>query len=258
VVLERVNSHVEIAISDSGEGISPEFLPYVFQRFRQADASASRKHGGLGLGLSIVKNLVELHGGSVRVKSAGTGQGATFVVALPLSAAHAAEPPSADRRHPRAESGNGEPALSSKDGNGEPSLRGISVLAVDDEPDARELIRRLLEGCGAEVVTATSAAEAMTQMDRRVPDVLLSDIGMPGEDGYDLIRRIRARPAAAGGTVPAAALTAFARSDDRTRALRAGYQTHIAKPVEAAELIAAVGSLAGIRAQAPADRRPVA
>jgi PAS domain S-box-containing protein len=243
VTLERVNSHLEACVIDNGEGIKPEFLPHLFERFRQGDASTTRRHGGLGLGLSIVKHLVELHGGKIRAKSAGEGQGATFCVELPLMIVHPpADPP---REHPR--SGGiyaGSAAAEGAFPSDHPSLEGITVLAVDDEPDALLLVKRVLEHCGAKVLTATSAAAALEIVQRERPDMILSDIGMPGEDGYDFMRKVRALPADAGGRTPAAALTAFARAEDRTRALRAGYQTHVAKPVETTELTAVVASLA--------------
>jgi PAS domain S-box-containing protein len=241
VTLERVNSHLEACVIDDGEGIKPEFLPHLFERFRQADASTTRKHGGLGLGLSIVKHLVELHGGKVRAKSAGEGLGSTFCVELPLIVVH--PPADASREHPRGASfqrGKAEGGMPTD----HPSLAGITVLAVDDEPDAAQLVKRLLESCGARVITASSAREAFDLVVSQRPDMILSDIGMPGEDGYDLIRKVRALPADQGGRIPAAALTAFARAEDRTRALRAGYQTHVAKPVESTELTAVVASLA--------------
>ena len=238
VLLERINSQVEVSVSDTGEGIRPEFLPHVFDRFRQADATTTRRHGGLGLGLSIVKQLVELHGGSVRAKSLGTGHGATFVVALPLTAAHPEPERAEERRHPRASSSSG--AL---DDNCV-QIAGVKVLVVDDEPDARALVKRLLEDCGAEVTTAGSAAEALDRMQAERPHVLISDIGMPFEDGYSLIRRVRALGPDHGGDVPAVALTAYARSEDRTRSILAGFQMHIAKPIEPSELIAIVATLA--------------
>lgn len=235
VSLERVNSHIEVCVSDDGQGISPEFLPYVFERFRQADATTTRRHGGLGLGLSIVKNLVELHGGSIRARSAGEGQGATFCIELPVIVVHSPGP-DALREHPR-----GTPAPAGPVDH--PSLEGVTVLAVDDEADARNLVRRLLEDCGARVLLAASANEGLAIVRRDRPHVILSDIGMPGEDGYEFIRQVRLLPPEEGGRTPAAALTAFARSEDRTRALRAGYHTHVAKPVEPAELTAVVASL---------------
>jgi CheY-like chemotaxis protein len=239
VVLQRVNSHVEVTVSDSGVGIKPEFLPYVFDRFRQADATAARRYGGLGLGLAIVKSLVELHGGSVHAASPGEGRGATFVVHLPLSLLthdHDSDHPGAKAvRRP------GSPAEQFH-----ANLADVSILVVDDERDARELVRRLLVECDARVLTAASADEALPLLsaDHR-PDVLISDIGMPGVDGYEFIRRVRALGPDRGGAVPAVALTAFARSEDRTRAILAGYQMHVAKPVEPAELVAVVASLAG-------------
>lgn len=239
VTLERVNSHLEVCVIDSGQGIKPEFLPHLFERFRQADASTTRRQGGLGLGLSIVKHLVELHGGSVRAKSAGEGKGSTFCIELPLMVIHSTEQ-GESRAHPRAPTHN-EPQL------GSPSLSGITVLAVDDEADARDLIKRVLEECGARVLLAGSSAQAMQLLTTNRPHMIISDIGMPGEDGYTLIRKVRALSDEEGGNVPAAALTAFARAEDRTRALLAGFQTHVAKPVEPAELTAVVASLTARR-----------
>ncbi len=233
VLLERVNSHVEITVSDSGQGIRPEFLPHVFDRFRQADSSTTRRHGGLGLGLAIVKHLVELHGGTVRAKSPGEGQGATFVVHLPLTVVHGDNAPG-HRVHPQ--SGAGADDLCDP-----PKLTGVRVLVVDDEPDAAALVRRVLEDCGAEVLTASGGREGLESLDRNGADVLLSDIGMPDMDGYEMMRAARAK----GVATPAAALTAYARSEDRRRAMMAGFQTHVAKPVEPNELVAVVASLAG-------------
>jgi len=235
VALERVDSHVEVSVTDNGQGIKPEFLPHVFERFRQADASTTRRHGGLGLGLSIVKNLVELHGGHVRAMSEGEGRGSTFCIELPMMVMYARE--HGRREHPRSYA----PMAPTID---HPELSGIKVLAVDDEADARRLIQRVLEGCGATVVVAGSAEEGVRLLQAERPDVIVSDIGMPGEDGHQFIRRVRALDPADGGNTPAAALTAFARAEDRTRALRAGYQTHVAKPVEPTELTAVVASLA--------------
>jgi PAS domain S-box-containing protein len=238
VVLERVNSHLEASVIDSGEGIKPEFLPHVFDRFRQADATTTRRHGGLGLGLAIVKQLVELHGGSVRAKSAGVGQGSTFTVSLPMLPIPAEEV--ADkRRHPRAIGG----AVTSLEAYED--IAGVKVLVVDDEPDTRSLVARLLEERGARITTASSAAEAMRKIQAARPDVLVSDIGMPNEDGYTLIRQLRALSADQGGEVPAIALTAYARAEDRMRSIRAGFQMHVPKPVEPAELITMIASLAG-------------
>lgn len=234
VLVERVNSHLEVTVHDSGQGIAPEFLPHVFERFRQADSSTTRKYGGLGLGLSIVKQLVELHGGSVRAKSAGEGQGATFIVALPLAPIRDEEV----REHPTTDR---FPTIDCE----EMHLGGVKVLVVDDEPDARELVRRVLVHCKAEVEVAADAEEAIELLQRYRPHVIISDIGMPRKDGYQFIQEVRQLPEAKGGRTPAIALTAFARSEDRTRAMLAGYQVHLAKPIEPQELLATVGSLAG-------------
>jgi hypothetical protein len=242
VSVTRVSGHVEVAVSDTGEGIRPEFLPHVFDRFRQADASTTRRHGGLGLGLAIVKQLTELHGGRIAVASEGLGRGTTFTVSLPLATSGAG---GAARREDAASATAPANAPSYADSL-MPQLDGLRVLVVDDEPDARALLRRLLEECRASVRQARSAADAMEQFRAEVPDVLISDIGMPGEDGYSLIRRVRALPAEQGGHVPAIALTAYARAEDRVRAVLAGFQAHIPKPLEPAELIATVGSLAGL------------
>jgi len=239
VTLARANSHLEIEVADNGEGIDPEFLPHVFDRFRQADASAARHHGGLGLGLSIAKQLVEMHGGSISAKSPGKGAGATFRVALPLMDARDGSTEGDPARAPPARSAD---ALM-VDEIRETNLRGLKVLVVDDEPDARSLIQRLLQDSHASVVTAASAAEAMQALAREVPDVIVSDIGMPGEDGYALIRRIRALGNGMAD-IPAIALTAYARAEDRLKAFDAGFQSHLSKPVGASELLAAVESLA--------------
>jgi signal transduction histidine kinase/CheY-like chemotaxis protein len=237
VTVQRVNSHIEIVVSDSGVGISKEFLPYVFDRFRQADASTTRIHGGLGLGLSIVHQLVDLHGGTVAVASEGEGKGATFTITLPFVGVvvsekedEAAQPAQRDEVIPF---------------EGLPSLQGLKVLVVDDEPDTRELIREVLKECGSEVITSRSAAEALEALDQYKPDILISDLGMPDEDGYSLISKIRALPAERGGQIPAAALTAYARAEDRMRVLRSGFQFHLPKPVDSAELVTVVASLAG-------------
>jgi PAS domain S-box-containing protein len=241
VLLERVNSHLELSVIDSGQGISPEFLPYVFDRFSQADASNTRPHAGLGLGLAIVKQLVELHGGSVRAKSAGPGHGATFSIELPLPSVSSEAAGVPDRHHPsrsdRPEHDLPDAASCLAD------FSGLKILVVDDEADARALMRRLFEDSRAAVLEASSAAEALSLLRSARPDALVSDIGMPGESGYGLIRRIRALPAEAGGATPAVALTAYARTEDRMQAILAGFQHHVAKPVEPAELIAMVASL---------------
>jgi PAS domain S-box-containing protein len=238
VLLERVNSHLELSVIDTGEGIAPEFLPFVFDRFRQSDASTTRRHGGLGLGLAIVKQLVELHGGSIGAKSPGEGLGSTFTVSLPMTVIHPEPAEPVERRHPEAK-GAAIPAEACAD------IAGLKILVVDDEPDARALMKRLLESCNAEVIVAASAQEAVDRLRAERPDVIASDIGMPGEDGYSLIRRIRALPADQGGETPAMALTAFARGEDRVKALMAGFRYHVAKPVDPRELITLVASLAG-------------
>jgi len=231
VTLRKVNSHVHIQVSDSGQGIRADLLPHVFQRFRQGDASATRHHGGLGLGLAIVKNLVEMHGGSVEAASEGEGLGSVFTVRLPLALAGARPEP--------LDSPESSP-LSYDD-----LLDGLQVLVLDDEADAREVVQRLLEDAGAQVQTVGTADDALTILDRGyVPDIILSDIGMPDQDGYDFMRRVRSLEGAVA-EVPAAALTALARVEDRKRALMAGYQTHLAKPVDPSELVAMVASLTG-------------
>ena len=236
-ILQRVNSHVEIAIADTGQGIEPEFLAHVFERFRQADATTTRRYGGLGLGLAIVKHLVELHGGTVRVASEGQGRGSTFTVRLPLMAVQRRE--------------RDEVAVHPKTDKGVPidftamDLAGTKILVVEDEEDSRELIRRVLEDCQARVLLAGSAAEALFLVETERPDALVSDIGMPDVDGYELLRQVRALGQEKGGRIPAIALTAFARSEDRTRALRAGFMVHCAKPIEPSELVAAVASAVG-------------
>ena len=236
VKLERVNSHVEIAVSDTGQGISADFAPFVFDRH----GSTTRRHGGLGLGLAIVRQLVELHGGTVTVASPGEGKGATFTVSLPLSIVHSTSVPvgtTQERVHPKV---GGRVAFDCP-----PVLENLRVLVVDDEADARELLTAVLTLCKAEVLTVATAAEALTALERHRPDVLVSDIGMPEVDGFELIRKVRALPREKGGRVPAVALTAYARVEDRMRALSAGYQMHVPKPVEPAELVTVISSLAG-------------
>lgn len=232
VVLERVNSHVEISVEDNGIGIRDEFLPYVFDRFRQADAGNSRKFGGLGIGLSIVKSLVELHGGSVRVKSPGENLGSTFIVALPIS-------------HVRHE-GKEAPRVTTPDSLDKaelPRLDKIRVLVVDDEQDGRALVARILDGQGANPVCASSAAEALELLSREHFDLLLSDIGMPDINGFELISRVRQLDKSRQRPLPAIALTAYARTEDRQRSLLAGFHMHLSKPTEARELIASIAGL---------------
>jgi PAS domain S-box-containing protein len=231
--LTRLNSQIEITVSDDGQGINPEFLPYVFDRFRQQDASTVRQHGGLGLGLAIVRHLVELHGGSVRVQSEGEGSGATFTINLPsLTQATPSE-------EARRSSVIGEPYA------GLPSLNGVRVLLVDDLAEARELITFALVNKGAEVKTASSSAEGLSTLGEWRPDVIISDLAMPGEDGYTFIRKVRKLSEDSGGRTPAATLTAYVGSKEYLKSLEAGYQAHITKPVEWDELIIVVASLAG-------------
>jgi hypothetical protein len=229
-------SHVEISVTDSGQGIPGDFLPYVFERFRQADSTSTRVHGGLGLGLAIVRHLVELHGGTVAVASEGEGRGSSFTVRLPLRAV-ASDELEGLHTGERAEAAGG--AL----GDAE-QLAGVRVVVVDDEPDARELLTAVLEHHGAEVACAASVDEALRLVERFGPDVLVSDIGMPVHDGYELIRRLRALSADAGGRTPATALTGFARPEDGVRAVDAGFNTHMAKPVDPARLVEVVAKLA--------------
>jgi PAS domain S-box-containing protein len=235
VRLERVESHAEISVSDTGLGIAPEFLPHVFDRFRQADMTTTRVQGGLGLGLAIVRQLVELHGGTVRVESAGEGLGSAFTVSLPLAAVRgAAEGAEGVRPQPSAAAEFDCP----------PQLGGLRVLVVDDEADTCEVLQAILEGCGSRVRTVNSAAAALEALAEEAFDVLISDIGMPEEDGYSLIAKVRALDKERGGRIPAAALTAYAGEEDRIRTLRSGFQIHVPKPVSQNELIAVVANLA--------------
>jgi signal transduction histidine kinase len=235
VVMQRVNSHVEIAVVDSGLGMNPELIAHVFERFRQADSSATRETGGLGLGLSLVKYLVEMHGGSIAAQSEGEGRGSTFIVSLPALAMQSSVRGSIDA----------DTEVFKTDASlGDLSLRGLQILVVDDSSDAREAIRQLLFQRGARVTTAGSAAEALTLAAQVRPDVLISDIGLPTEDGYELLRKLRMLGEDVG-RVPAIALTAMSRLEDRTQALLAGYQSHLAKPVDATELLVTIASLAG-------------
>jgi signal transduction histidine kinase/FixJ family two-component response regulator len=232
VLLEPVNSSLVVRVSDTGEGISADFLPHVFERFRQADGSPGRQHGGLGLGLSIVKTLIEMHGGQVFVHSDGKGRGATFEIRLPVRLAKLPVPEPCPETHEyRSQPGS----------HGRPDLSGVTVLVVDDDLDARGMMHRLLETCKATSVEAAGAAEAMQLIAGAKPDLILSDIGMPGTDGYQFMEEARRK----GITVPAVALTAFARSEDRVRSIHAGFQAHLAKPIEPAELLALVASMTG-------------
>lgn len=231
ILLERVDHWAQITVSDTGKGINAEFLPYLFESFRQEDASTTRNYGGLGLGLAIVRSLVEAHGGTIAADSPGEGQGASFTVRLPLL--------------------DTKPAI--KQPNTSPmqhlNLTGIRVLAVDDEADARDLLTVLLTQYGAEVLTVASAAEVLTVLESFQPDVLVSDIGMPRVDGYTLIRQIRALPPEKGGQTPAIALTAYAREEDRKRAIASGYQQQVTKPLDPDRLVHALISLTQNRSQ---------
>jgi CheY-like chemotaxis protein/anti-sigma regulatory factor (Ser/Thr protein kinase) len=234
VRLSATNSHVEIVVVDDGPGISPDFLPHVFERFRQADSSTTRRQVGLGLGLAIVRHLVELHGGEVHAANRDGQPGAVFTVSLPRQglrsdlpsalASPGLEPGAAWRQHA-------------------PRLDGVKVLVVDDEAEARELVAVTLQSCGARTIVAESAPEALRGLARERPDLIIADIAMPGEDGYELLSRVRSLPVEQGGSTPALALTAYAGPDDRLHVLRAGFQMHLAKPAHPAELIAAVASL---------------
>lgn len=229
VYLERVSSSARLTIRDTGIGIGADFLPFVFDRFRQSDQSTSRRHGGLGLGLSIVKHLVELHGGTIAAHSEGTEMGATFTVTIPLSAVRPELPPKGTE---------GSDVVASRE------LEGLRVLVVDDEFDAREVISEILSRQGVDVRVAADAEAAMRELEAFSPEVLVCDIGMPGEDGYDLMRRIRALPVERGGRIRAAAVTAYARGEDRRRALAVGFNLHLSKPVDPSELIVSVARLA--------------
>jgi signal transduction histidine kinase/ActR/RegA family two-component response regulator len=233
VHLQRVNSHVEIVVSDTGRGIDPDVLPFIFDRFRQADSSSTRAHGGLGLGLALVKQLVELHGGTVIARSDGEAQGATFIVRLPVTIAAITDGP---RVHPTA------PVMEVRSGV---RLDGLRVLVVDDDLDALDLATTILSAAGAVVMTSAAASEALTTLTRWRPDVLVSDIEMPGEDGYAFIRRVRALDAQQGGKTPAVALTAYGRTQDRMLSLTAGYSMHVPKPVDPGELTTIIASVAG-------------
>lgn len=239
--LLRVNSHVEIVVNDTGRGIDRDFLPLVFERFRQSESTASRTESGLGLGLAIARELVELHGGTISAASNGRDQGATFTVKLPLMIVQSAPSDDVVREQPHAE--RVSPSVETM-----PRLDNLHVLAVDDQPDALSLLKAVLEGAGAVVTTAASAQAALDAMRARVPDVMVADIGMPRMDGLQLIREVRQFPRTAH--MPAAALTAYARSQDRVTSLASGYQMHLVKPIDPVELIVAVAALANRRREA--------
>jgi PAS domain S-box-containing protein len=235
VRLERVNSHVEIVVSDTGIGISPAFLPHVFERFRQEDSSITRERGGLGLGLAIARHFIEMHGGTINASSSGEGKGSTFRVELPLMIVHPQV--GADTRvHPQAELPGGRIPI--------PQLTGVHVLTVDDDRDSLRMVREILEAGGAQVSGADSALDALEILEREHPDVLIADLGLPQVDGFELVSRIRQHPDVHVRDVPAAALTAYARSEDRAKALRSGFHMHLSKPIDPGELMAAVATLA--------------
>jgi signal transduction histidine kinase/ActR/RegA family two-component response regulator len=231
VSIKRAGPNLELAVEDTGEGISPDFLPHVFDRFRQADSATSRRHTGLGLGLAIVRQLVELHGGTVRAESSGPGKGAKFTIRLPILTAPRA-------RELRSRADEGQPALSLE------RLDGLHVLVVEDNADGREVMSMMLEQAGARVTAVASVRKALEALESLQPDALVSDIGLPEEDGYALIRRLRSREAERGGFLPAVAMTGFVRAEDRARILAAGFQVHVPKPVEPAELTAAIAAVA--------------
>jgi signal transduction histidine kinase/ActR/RegA family two-component response regulator len=247
VRLQRVDHKIEVTISDTGQGISAEFLPYVFDRFRQANSTTTRRHGGLGLGLAIVRHLVELHGGTVQAASDGEGKGATFTLRLPMIIAHASEEGEAAQRATQGAARTaGAATLTPRQTAADfPKLTDIRVLIVDDETDAREMLHVILSQCGAEVKTAATSREALDVLSAWLPEVLVSDIGMPDEDGYSLINQVRSLEPEHGGGIPAVALTGYGGPDDRRRLLSAGYQVHITKPVEVTELANVIARLAG-------------
>jgi CheY-like chemotaxis protein/anti-sigma regulatory factor (Ser/Thr protein kinase) len=243
IELRGTDTNVEIVISDTGEGIAPRLLPHLFERFRQADSSSTRQHGGLGLGLALVKHLTELHGGTVSARSDGENHGATFTVTLPLAPANLSEQPPARK------------AASATDAVEEPAfvrLDGLRILVVDDDRDGARLAEAILVGAGAEVHTCHSAPEALEHLSAWQPDVLVSDIEMPGEDGYSLIRRVRGLAAEAGGRIPAIALTAYGRHHDRVKSLAAGFNLYVPKPVNPAELTGVIAGITSGDTQAPA------
>ena len=239
IALRSVNSSIRISIADTGQGIAADFLPHVFDRFRQADSSTTRKHSGLGLGLAIVKELVALHGGTVRVESAGENRGCVFTVELPLS------PP---QPQPVAEAPPPGMPTDSPARHGFADLAGLTILVVEDDADGRELIKRVLDECGARVLTAASAAEGLASIKADAPDLLVSDIGMAAMDGYEFLKLVRAADPSNGAAIPAIALSAFVRPEDKARALAAGYAAHVSKPADPSQLVATIATVAGRRA----------
>jgi CheY-like chemotaxis protein/anti-sigma regulatory factor (Ser/Thr protein kinase) len=237
VEVHRSNHTVRIAVADSGIGLNPEFLPYIFDRFRQADGSTTRVHGGLGLGLSIVRHLVQLHNGTIEVQSDGENKGSTFTVTLPLMADTAKQPTEAAAT--RDGGNNGVPKRLLR------ALDGLRILVVDDEADSRELVSAILTRCGSDVNCCGSAAEGMKAVKNWKPDLLVSDIGMPVEDGYSLIAKLRKLRSKRAREMPAVALTAYATKEDKARTLASGFQVHVAKPIEPEALIISIAKAIG-------------
>ena len=245
VRLRRVGTQVEIEVEDTGEGISPEFLPFVFDRFRQQDSSKRRHHGGLGLGLAIVRYLVELHGGKASAKSNGRGKGSVFTISLPLMAVRNQISETVIQEPKTLELPHSEPSLVM--GAGSRRLEGLQILAIDDSPDSLQVLRLLLKRNGASVVAAASAAEALDILKSTTPDIIICDIGMPGEDGYSFLQRLRKIETSEGKShIPAAALTAYTREEEKQEAFKSGFQVHLSKPIQEALLIHSVARLAGL------------
>jgi CheY-like chemotaxis protein/anti-sigma regulatory factor (Ser/Thr protein kinase) len=240
VWLGRTDGRLELSVTDTGIGIEPDFVPCIFDRFRQADSTSTRRYGGLGLGLSIVRNVVEMHGGRVSVSSPGKGRGATFKILLP-----AALPQFQQTQNVEGKTESKQP-VERKGHEAGLNLTGVRVLVVEDDPDTLELLRFILDRRGAEVNTAASTREALDVMEHWQPTTLVSDLAMPDQDGYELIGRIRSRGSERGGNIPAVAVSAYTRTEDRIRALSAGFQMHLPKPVDPEELVATVASLAGL------------
>jgi CheY-like chemotaxis protein/anti-sigma regulatory factor (Ser/Thr protein kinase) len=238
----QVGSRVHIQVKDTGIGIQPEFIPFVFDRFRQADSSTTRAHGGLGLGLAIVRHLVELHHGKIYVESEGEGKGATFTLELLLSNTSPSKLSSFKQRIVMAEDDASRREIDVESSN---TLSGLQILLVDDEQDVREVLTTVMEGSGAKVIAASSVQEALQVLDQMQPDVLVSDIAMPQQDGYMLIRQVRERETRQGGCLPALALTAYVREEDCQQALKSGFQRHMSKPVDTTELVMTVANLTG-------------
>jgi CheY-like chemotaxis protein len=237
--LRSFGGQIEISISDTGIGIEPEFQPYIFDRFRQADSTSTRRYGGLGLGLAIVRYLTEMHGGSVSVSSAGVDKGSTFKVRFPAAAPHLQRRPKASQTDLQPERHGASPKPAHH------RLDGVRVLIVEDDPDTLDMLKVILDNSGAEAITAASTKEALQVLERTHPDALVSDLAMPDRDGYDLISEVRSRDHQHGGDIPAIALSAYTRAEDRTRAIAAGFQMHIPKPIDPDKLIGVLMTLTG-------------